>query len=143
MITMIFLPRSSARHGVDSCSAIIPWRAASFAASSWADASGCENLKPCAKAGADRSATSAAASAHARRNVVVIEAVDPFRTSRPNRRRLAQAIDDCPREKSDFRRTWRNATGTVAPPRRASAVASVQIGDVVRQVLDVVVRQRA
>src|SRR3989442_10514452 len=48
---MIFLPLSSARHGVESCSAM-RFSRASCAACSWRSvSSGCENLNPCALAG--------------------------------------------------------------------------------------------
>src|SRR6266581_2236732 len=48
---MIFLPLSSARHGVESCSAM-RFSCASCAACSWRSvSSGCENLNPCASAG--------------------------------------------------------------------------------------------
>src|SRR6266705_481659 len=45
MITMIFLSLSAARHGVESSSAILLWRAS---CSRRSDSSSCENLNPCA-----------------------------------------------------------------------------------------------
>src|SRR5258706_1571169 len=56
MITMIFLSLSAARHGVESCSAILLWRAS---CSRRSDSSSCENLNPCAaSAGSDATWTS-------------------------------------------------------------------------------------
>src|SRR6266540_1089848 len=52
---MIFLPLSSARHGVESCSAI-RFSRASFSRRS--EFSCCENLNPCALAGPDASRAS-------------------------------------------------------------------------------------
>ena len=56
MTTMIFLSLRSAWHGTDNCCAIRSCRA-SF--SIFAVSSGCENLKPCARAGVRREALGA------------------------------------------------------------------------------------
>src|SRR2546430_1731014 len=86
---MIFLPLSSARHGVESCSAM-RFSRASCASCSWRSvSSGCENLNPCAPKGPGASKANRASIAKAQLGRIGVRIVlEAEGADKPNR--LAQ-----------------------------------------------------
>src|SRR5207253_4777232 len=106
---MIFLPLSSVRHGVESCSAM-RFSRASCACCSWRSvSSGCENLNPCAPAGPGASRASRASIAIAQLGRIGVRTV-PGAGGADKPVRLAQRAPEIHMEYS----AGRTRTGTCA-----------------------------